>query len=102
MAANLCHLGGEMEPATPDRLERLLDELDAADDEHFDVSVSDESGWTLSAFAGGLLVWENVEDDEGPRHREGVTRSEVLGHFRTLVSGELDPIHSLPWSPGYS
>jgi hypothetical protein len=44
----------------------LLDEPDVADVEHPDVAVSPESGWTLSAFSGGWLVWENVERDEAP------------------------------------
>ena len=71
------------------------------DDEHTDVSVSDESGWTLSAFASGLLVWENVEENAAPRHMTGLTRTEVLRHFGTLVNGEVDLIHALPWSPSY-
>lgn len=48
-----------MEQDPPDEAVRvLLDELDTADAEHPDVAVSHESGWTLSAFRGGRLVWE--------------------------------------------
>lgn len=86
-----------MEEARLDALEALV----AADDEHPDVSVSDESGWTLSASTEGLLVWENVEEDDEPRHMKGLSRSLVLAYFRTLVEGDLDTIHGLHWSPGY-
>ena len=97
----MCHLQGDMEPATVDNVEALLAELDHADGEHTNVSVSDESEWTLSAFAGGLLIWENVEEDDEPRHMLGVSRREMLDHFQTLVRGDLDAVHALPWSPGY-
>ena len=101
MVARLRHLHGEMERATVDKLQSLLDELEQSDDEHTDVSVSDESEWTLSAFRHGLLVWENVGEDDEPKHLKGLTRSEILKHFTALVNGDLDAIHALPWSPGY-
>lgn len=98
---HITHLYGDSEPATLDALEALVEELDDAHDEHPDVSVSDESEWTLSAYGEGLLVWENVAEDDEPRHMKGLSREDVLEHFRTLVQGDLDPIHALPWSPGY-
>ena len=101
MPAHVTHLGGWMEEARPDLLERLLAELDSADDEHPDVSIGDESGWTLSAFSSGLLVWENVEEDDEPQHMKAVPRSTMLQHFHTLLAGDLDRLHQLPWSPGY-
>ena len=90
-----------MEPATLEKLESLVNELDHADGEHTDISVSDESGWTLSAFASGLLIWENVEEDDEPRHMRGLARTDVLQHFKTLVEGNVDALDALPWSPGY-
>jgi hypothetical protein len=38
-------------------LAALAAELDEADDEHFDVSVSDDPGWTLTAYANGGIVY---------------------------------------------
>lgn len=101
MAGHITHIQGDMEPASFEVLPALVRELDNADIEHPDVSVSDESEWTLSAFASGLLVWENVEENDEPRHMAGVSRADVLRHFETLVRGDLDAIHSLPWLPGY-
>lgn len=101
MAAHVVHVGGEMEPAASELLEPLVAELDLADDEHPDVSIEHESGWGLSAFPSGLLVWENVEDGDAPRHMTGVSRSETLRHFRAVLDGDLDTVHRLPWSPGY-
>lgn len=43
-------------------IKNVLDELDEPlDPEHPDVALSHESGWTLPAFSGGLVIWENVE-----------------------------------------
>jgi hypothetical protein len=53
-------------------------------EEHPDIAVSHESGWTLSAFPSGLLVRENVEADEddvneaaAPRHLRDVPRARL-------------------------
>jgi hypothetical protein len=44
-------------------LDALILELGEPDDpEHPDVAVQHETGWTLSAFGSGLILWENVED----------------------------------------
>ena len=51
----------ELDDEAPDRIFAELDE--PLDDEHPNVSIEHESGWGLSAFQSGLLVWENVEDD---------------------------------------
>ena len=44
---------------------RLLRSLDMEDNEHPDVALKHETEWCLSAYPGGLLVWENAEVDEG-------------------------------------
>jgi hypothetical protein len=52
---SITHRDGSMErdPPTP-ALDALIRELDAAeDDEHPDVAVQHESGWSLSAFSSG-------------------------------------------------
>ncbi len=91
-----------MEPTQgPDGLGSLLDELLRADDEHTDVSVSDPSGWTRSAFRSGKLVWENVEDGDGPWHIEQVNRDRVLQLFRAVVQGDLPAVQAEQWQPGY-
>ncbi|MGP3976706.1 hypothetical protein ACTWQF_22380 [Streptomyces sp. 8N114] len=84
-------------------MQHALDSLDTeADEEHPDVSLSHESGWTLSAFRSGLLWWELIADagdDDGPAPGalRGVPREEVLRLFSLLAAGRIDQIESLPW-----
>lgn len=82
-----------------DTVAALLDELDDVDDEHPDVAVSHESGWTLSAFASGRLVYENVEDlDELPRQIV-VDRRVTMDLFRALAAGDLNRLEAQAWRP---
>ncbi|GAA3486351.1 MULTISPECIES: hypothetical protein [Streptomyces] len=66
-----------------------------------EVSLTHESGWSLTAYAGGLLLWENIEDAEdaknaedaenaerAPDTRDGVARDEVVRLFELLAKGE--------------
>jgi hypothetical protein len=91
-----------MDQDPPDSaLPALADELAAADDEHPDVAVSDESGWTLSAFGNGRVVWENVEEDDEPRHLEAVDRDRLVAMFEALARGDIASIEANPWMTGY-
>jgi hypothetical protein len=102
MAVTLTHRGGEMNGYVDDAdLDGLVAELDGPEDpEHPDVSVAHESGWALSAFPSGLVVWEDVEGD-GPRgHRVSVSRDEVRRLFRLLAGDELGEVASFGWEPG--
>lgn len=36
------------------------------------------SEWTLSVFENGLVIWENVAEDDEPRHRHGRFRRHQL------------------------
>lgn len=103
MAATLMHRTGEMtEYVGAADLDGLILELDGPEDhEHPEVAVTAESGWTLSAFGNGLLVFENVEADVPARHRSGLTRTEAQHLFTLLVQGDLEEIESLGWAPGY-
>jgi len=51
------------------RMRELLAELDKSDPEHPDTWLTHESGWTLSFFEAGLLIWENGESEGKPRHQ---------------------------------
>lgn len=92
--------GNEHEP-TAERLWEVLGQLDAEDDEHPSVSLTHESGWCLAAYPGGLLIWENVEDDDAPRHRNEVPREYVLELWIKFTHGMLDEIEREPWLSGY-
>jgi hypothetical protein len=89
----------ESNPST-ERLREILAELDVEDDEHPDVSLSHESEWTLSAYSGGSVVWENLEGGE-PRHLRDVNRDRVLDLWLKLSRGEFEAIEQEPWQPGY-
>lgn len=102
MAYTITHLDGTMEQQAPlDTFAALLAELDHADGEHTDVAISHESGWTLSAFADGRLVWENVEGDEEPGHLEDVPRDEAVRLGTLVATGDLDQVAARPWRAGY-
>ncbi|MFG3257090.1 hypothetical protein [Streptomyces sp. NPDC048172] len=91
-------MGATVDEPDPETRARVLDGLAEADDEHPDVSLSHESGWYLSAFRDGLLVWENTEDGSAPpgELRE-VAREEILRLFGLLARGDIASVERLPW-----
>lgn len=94
-----------MEEASIDALAQLVQELDGArDDEHPDVSISDdESGWSVSVFQSGLVVLENVEDElEEPRHMVDIPRSSATDILRLVANESWSELESLPWRSGYA
>jgi hypothetical protein len=100
VAANIAHLTGEMEPATADLVPALIAELDNADVEHTDVSISDESGWGLSAYASGLVIWENIEGDaDTEQQMTDVSRAEMVEMFTDIANGDIDAVAGRPWVP---
>lgn len=92
--------GGDEREASLERMREVLNELDAEDPEHPCVSLTHESEWSLGAFQGGALVWENLEDGE-PRHMADVSRERVLELWQALASGRLKMIEAESWLPGY-
>lgn len=98
---HISHLAGGSESDPPlDSFVALYAELEDADAEHTDVSVEHESAWSLGAFRGGLLVWENVEDGE-PRHMRNISREDVIRLWRLLAAGDIAAINAEPWRDGY-
>ncbi|MGH3117437.1 MAG: hypothetical protein ACRDQ2_10065 [Gaiellales bacterium] len=102
MPYTITHTSGAMDQDPPvSALRVLVDELASADVEHPDVAVADESGWALSAFKDGRVVWENVEEDVEPRHLEGVDRERLVTMFEALARGDVASIEANSWMPGY-
>ena len=99
------HLGGSGDEDPPlSSLANLYDELRGADGEHTDVSVTnDETGWTLSAFQSGLVVYESLSDmsSETTFHMPNVSREQVIEMWTALAKGQLDMLKTYPWKPGY-
>jgi hypothetical protein len=82
-------------------MREVLGQLDVEDIEHQSVSLTHESEWCLGAYPGGLLVWENLETDDEPRHMNAVARERVLELWVKLSQGRLAEIEAEPWLPGY-
>ncbi len=102
MAFHITHRHGAMESSPPlSKLPELYAELLVQDQEHPDVSVTHESEWCLSAYPSGLLIWENVEDGNHPRHMKGVPKEKVIELWSKLAKGELKAIDEEPWLEGY-
>lgn len=93
--------GGDEPEPTVERLREILGQLDAEDDEHSSVSLTHESEWCLGAYPGGLLIWENVEAADNPRHMNDVSRERVLELWLKLSRGVLDEIEKESWLPSY-
>ena len=105
MSFSIDHRGGGSagEPSLDD-FSALYDELDHVDNEHPSVSVGHESEWTLSAYGGGLLVWENVDieyENIPPQHMKNVSKQKTLELWRKLAEGDISAVQSEPWLPGY-
>jgi hypothetical protein len=91
-------MGGTVDEPDAATMRHVLDGLAIADDEHPDVSLTHQSGWCLSAFGGGLLVWENPDEDAvGPREMRAVTREEILRLFGLLAAGDIASVEASPW-----
>ncbi|MFJ2737923.1 hypothetical protein [Streptomyces sp. NPDC087317] len=91
-------MGGTVDEPDPETMRRVLDGLAQADDEHPDVSLTHESGWCLSAFCDGLLVWENSDEDSVARGEiRDVAREETLRVFALLAAGDIASVEALAW-----
>ncbi|AHC35231.1 MULTISPECIES: hypothetical protein [unclassified Pseudomonas] len=80
----------------------LLAELKARpeDEEHGDVSVTDEADWCISVNLSRTVTFENLESGE-PRHMKGVPETKILELWRLLADGDVAAIEQEPWLPGY-
>jgi hypothetical protein len=58
-------MGDSIDEPDGARIRELLAELKNADNEHFDIALVHESGWSLSVYPDKTVVWENVIDDSG-------------------------------------
>jgi hypothetical protein len=84
-----------------DDADRVAELNGPEDPEHPEVSVAHESGWALTAFPSGPVIWEDVEGDDPGGHRVSVSRGEVRRLFRLLARDELGEVASFGWKPGY-
>ena len=95
-------IGASIAQPTEEQMRALLDSLADSDDEHPDVSVTHETGWSISAFHSGLVIFENVETGEGPWQMRSVSRDATLALWMLLAGGNIQEIRERPWLPGDS
>lgn len=94
---------GEDNPSL-ERLSDLYDELVVADQEHGDVAViNDDSGWCMSAYRDGRLVFEQLGTRGATaRHMRPVPKERVLELWRRLIAGDVINLLTEPWKAGYA
>jgi hypothetical protein len=102
MGFHVTHRMGNVEKVPYSAFPALLEELevDPADIEHASVSVTHESEWCLSAYRGGYIAFENLEQGE-PRHMDGVPPQKIVSLWCLLADGDFAALESEPWQPGY-
>jgi hypothetical protein len=93
--------GGTVSDPEDNDLTAALAELGVNDPEHPDCWLEEELGWCISAFGSGLVIFENVETNEGPWHMRGVSREQVLDLWNLLSTGRVEALRQHAWKPGY-
>ncbi|CAA9224473.1 MAG: hypothetical protein AVDCRST_MAG93-595 [uncultured Chloroflexia bacterium] len=87
--------GATVKNPTYQQLAAALETLTIEDDEHPDVWLSNEDGWAISAFAGGLLVL--ADDDGNEWELAGVSTQKTLEVWQQLQSGQINKIRQEGW-----
>ncbi|MEU0740340.1 hypothetical protein [Streptomyces sp. NPDC006134] len=91
-------MGESIDSPDEAQIRQTLAELEKADDEHTDVSLGHESGWTLSVFRDKRLLWENVEDpDVSPREATLDSWDDVVGLLLELSRGNIEAVDAFGW-----
>ena len=97
MAFVITHRDGAMESDGPiELLSALISELEWDNAEHPDIAISHESGWSLSAYPSGLVLWGNVDSDD-PELRMQVPRHRQLELMRAVATGDLTTVDGQAW-----
>lgn len=103
MTFHITHRLGSVDgPQSISDLSDLLSELgeDIGDEEHASVSVTHETEWCLSAYGGGYVVFEHLENG-GERHMRGVSDAQIIRLWTCLANGDIQAVEEALWCPGY-
>ena len=99
----ILHRWGASERAEdPGIVERLLEELEGHEptDELTSVSLCLPSGWCLSAFPSGLVIFENVEEASVPtRYLRVATRTAARELMELLARRQFHDLQRCAWRP---
>ncbi|MGH3312416.1 MAG: hypothetical protein ACRDP3_17820 [Streptomyces sp.] len=86
-------MGGVVDQPDETQIRDILAELTNADDEHPDISLVHESGWSLSVFRDKVLTWENVEDPAiAPRETSLTSWDDVVDLLLELAHGHITEV----------
>ncbi|WP_306316268.1 MULTISPECIES: hypothetical protein [unclassified Streptomyces] len=89
-------MGASVDEPTESQIRGILSGLEKADEEHPDVSLGHESGWTLSVYGDKTVLWENVEDpDIEPQQVTLPAWDAVVDVLMQVSRGEFDTVSSL-------
>lgn len=92
-------MGETVDQPDENRIREIISGLENADDEHPDVALSHESGWSLSVFSDKTLLWENVEDSSvTPREVTLDSWDAVVGLLLALSRGDIAEVEQADWS----
>ncbi len=92
-------LGASIDEPDEARIRKIVAQLQTiADDEHPDISLGIESGWSLSVYRDRTVLWENVEDpDVSPRKTALDSWGEVIAVLLALSRGDISEVNSMDW-----
>ena len=80
----------------------LLAELQTRgqDEEHGQVSVTNDAEWCIAVNLSGTVTFENLETGD-PRHMRQVPGGKILELWGLLAEGDVATIEQEPWVVGY-
>ncbi|MFE4534508.1 hypothetical protein ACFRKB_05445 [Streptomyces scopuliridis] len=89
-------MGEEFDEPNEARIREILNELSNADEEHPDVSLQHESGWSLSVFPDKFVRWQNVESSQ-PEPVDATLASwdDIVGLLLKTARGETEEVASV-------
>ncbi len=94
--------GGDSPRLDPAKFASVLRQVRAPDAEHPDVALRHESGWCLSYFHGGLMVFENVEEGADVWHVRDIDEQRAVALWKHLARGDIASVKKAEqWLPGY-
>ena len=93
--------GGSEDGRSLDQIPPLLDQLVDAEDEHPNVAVTHESGWSLGAYRHGYITFEHLDGEGGPFHMRNVSRERTIELMELVARGEVQVVLEHDWKSGY-
>lgn len=86
----------EGDEATLEVFDKLLETLDASEEEHRSISVTDSDGWNLAIYPN-LITFANLDEDEPVGDLKGYSRDEALSIGRDFFSGDFYALRARDW-----